>query len=109
MDTKKLEVYKECVEILQNASLLVDDIEDNSLKRRGLPCAHIVYGVAATINSANYYYFLVLHKLAQVTSPGKVEEMMKGFIKAIMDLHEGQAMDLYFRDNHIVPTLDEYR
>ena len=29
--------------------------------------------------------------------------MMKGFIKAIMALHEGQAMDIYWRDNQIVP------
>lgn len=44
--------------MLQNASLLIDDIEDGSLMRRGFPCAHIVYGIPATLNSANYYYFV---------------------------------------------------
>ena len=95
--------------MFQNASLLIDDIEDESLMRRGLPCAHIVYGIPATLNSANYYYFLILGKIVDATSPDKLEEVIKTFIKSIMAMHEGQAMDIYFRDNHIVPTLDEYR
>ncbi len=35
----------------------VDDIEDNSRLRRGVPVAHSIYGVASTINTANYVYF----------------------------------------------------
>lgn len=35
----------------------VDDIEDNSKLRRGVPVAHSIYGVASTINTANYVYF----------------------------------------------------
>ena len=35
----------------------VDDIEDNSKLRRGVPVAHSIYGVPSTINTANYVYF----------------------------------------------------
>ena len=28
-----------------NASLVIDDIQDDSVKRRGQPCAHLVYGM----------------------------------------------------------------
>lgn len=38
----------------------IDDIEDNSILRRGLPVAHNVYGVPRTLNSANYVYFRAL-------------------------------------------------
>lgn len=90
--------------MLQNASLLVDDIEDGSLMRRGLPCAHLVYGIPATLNSANYYYFLILHKIIKMTEADKLPKVMEAFVKAIMLMHEGQAMDIFFRDNQIVPT-----
>lgn len=47
---------------LHNASLLVDDIEDGSKLRRGLPVAHDVFGVPTTLNTANYVYFLALER-----------------------------------------------
>ena len=34
----------EIVQMLHNASLLLDDIEDSSILRRGLPVAHLIYG-----------------------------------------------------------------
>ncbi|KAL3426505.1 polyprenyl synthetase [Phlyctema vagabunda] len=43
------------VETLHNASLMVDDIQDESALRRGRPSTHMVFGVAQTINSAMFY------------------------------------------------------
>ena len=40
----------------------IDDIEDNSNLRRGVPVAHNVYGVPATINCANLVYFEALRR-----------------------------------------------
>ena len=54
----KLALVKDIVGHLHTASLLVDDIEDNSRVRRGQPVAHSIFGIAQTINSANYVYFL---------------------------------------------------
>lgn len=42
----------------------MDDIEDGSKLRRGIPVAHDVFGVPTTINTANYVYFLALERLA---------------------------------------------
>lgn len=41
----------------------MDDVEDNSELRRGIPVAHHVYGVPQTINTANYVYFLAVQEL----------------------------------------------
>ena len=41
-----LSEIKEIVALLHNASLLVDDIEDNSKLRRGVPVAHSIFGIA---------------------------------------------------------------
>lgn len=47
----------------------VDDIEDNSTLRRGVPVAHHIYGIPSTLNSANYIYFLGLQKLLDLGKP----------------------------------------
>ena len=51
------------VEMLHTASLLVDDVQDDSEMRRGNPVAHKIYGIATTINSANFVYFKALDRL----------------------------------------------
>lgn len=50
-------------------SYRIDDIEDNSCLRRGVPVAHSIYGVASTINAANYVFFLALEKVQQLGHP----------------------------------------
>ncbi len=47
------------VQMLHHASLLLDDIEDGSILRRGIPVAHKVFGIPSTINCANYVMFQV--------------------------------------------------
>ncbi|CAF4433981.1 unnamed protein product, partial [Adineta steineri] len=65
----KLNVIEELVEMLHNASLLIDDIQDNSKLRRGVPVAHNIYGVPLTINAANYIYFLAMQKATVLQHP----------------------------------------
>jgi len=55
--------------MLHNASLLIDDIQDNSKLRRGSPVAHSIYGVPLTINAANYVYFLAMQKALTLKHP----------------------------------------
>lgn len=43
---------------------MIDDIEDDSQLRRGVPVVHKIYGVPQTINSANYVYFLAYEELS---------------------------------------------
>lgn len=44
VDQEKVVQIGELVQMLHNASLLLDDIEDNSILRRGIPVAHKIYG-----------------------------------------------------------------
>lgn len=46
--------------------LRIDDIEDHSVLRRGMPVAHKIYGVPLTINCANYAYFIALKKITDL-------------------------------------------
>eukprot|EP00041_Stephanoeca_diplocostata_P011401 m.188291 g.188291 ORF g.188291 m.188291 type:complete len:334 (-) comp18524_c0_seq3:320-1321(-) len=101
----KLELVKEITKLLHNASLLVDDIQDNSKLRRGIPVAHSVYGVATTINSANYVYFHCLQKVTELGDPKAVQV----FTEQLLELHRGQGMDIYWRDAVVVPSESQYR
>eukprot|EP01112_Ceratiomyxa_fruticulosa_P012036 TRINITY_DN3313_c0_g2_i1.p1 TRINITY_DN3313_c0_g2~~TRINITY_DN3313_c0_g2_i1.p1 ORF type:complete len:293 (-),score=54.31 TRINITY_DN3313_c0_g2_i1:145-1023(-) len=96
---------REIVQMLHNASLLIDDIEDNSKMRRGLPVAHTVFGIPLTINCANYVYFLAMDKCNQLGKP----EATQIFIEELISLHKGQGKDIYWRDTNSCPTEEQYK
>nr|ALG64486.1 Geranylgeranyl pyrophosphate synthase [Meretrix meretrix] len=101
----KLHVIGEATQMLHNASLLIDDIEDNSNLRRGIPVAHNIYGVPHTINSANYVYFWGLQKVLILGHP----DATRVFTEQILELHRGQGMDIYWRDTVNCPEEEEYK
>ena len=88
----------------------VDDIEDNSPLRRGSPTAHVAYGVAPTINSANYVYFLTLNKTAKLADDmgADREKMVSIFVDEMLELHRGQGMEIWWRQNRVPPTTEQY-
>jgi len=100
----KVVAIKEVVGSLHTASLLVDDIEDNSKLRRGVPVAHLIYGVPSTINTANYVYFQAMEQCYKLGNTKAVEVM----IQECLNLHRGQGQDIWKRDNFIPPTEAEY-
>lgn len=57
-----IQVMKYVVNECHNASLVIDDIQDNSLTRRKVPCAHLVYGIGNSINAGYLNAFRILHE-----------------------------------------------
>ncbi|KAJ8588455.1 farnesyltranstransferase [Rhizopogon salebrosus TDB-379] len=122
--------------LFHNASLLIDDIEDDSQLRRGIPVAHKIYGVPQTINTANYVYFLAYQELSALRSTVRrrictagtkstsdhIADEKPDFTQHIipvhdldlvvnaelMSLHRGQGLDIIWRDTLRCPTEDEY-
>ncbi|KAI4174966.1 MAG: hypothetical protein LQ343_001993 [Gyalolechia ehrenbergii] len=99
-----LEIITKVIGMLHTASLLIDDVEDNSLLRRGIPVAHSIFGTAQTINSANYVYFQGLHELLKLGNP----EVVRIYAEELCNLHRGQGMDLYWRDTLTCPSEEDY-
>lgn len=99
-----LDAIKDIVGDLHNASLLVDDIEDNSKLRRGIPVAHAIFGIPTVLNCANYVYFLALEKCQALNNP----YAMQVFVKEMLNLHRGQGYDIFWREMSRCPTEDEY-
>ena len=70
----------------------VDDIEDNATLRRGIPVAHNIFGIASTINSANYVYFLSLDKLIKSFPTEVMSDAVSIFTEQLLELHRGQGI-----------------
>lgn len=102
---RSLEIITKVVGMLHTSSLLIDDVQDGSTLRRGVPVAHNIFGTAQTINSANYVYFLALQELLNLENK---DEAMEIFTTELLNLHRGQGMDLYWRDTLTCPTEDDY-
>ncbi|KAI0126433.1 isoprenoid synthase domain-containing protein [Xylariales sp. AK1849] len=98
-----LAVNRKIVGLLHSSSLMLDDIEDNSPLRRGLPATHTVFGINQTINSANLLMFKAL-KAAESLSPAAV----RIFIERVIEGHIGQGLDLYWAYHTEIPTEEEY-
>lgn len=73
--------------------------------RRGIPVAHSIYGVASTINAANYVLFIALEKVLSLDHP----EATVVYTEQLLELHRGQGMEIYWRDNYQCPSEDEYK
>lgn len=89
---------------LHTASLLMDDVEDSSSLRRGQPTAHMIYGVAQTVNAANYVYFEVMADIVRLCA----SDTQRFIVDELVNLHRGQGMDLFWRDSLVCPTEAEY-
>lgn len=101
---QSLTIITRVVGMLHTASLLIDDVEDSSNLRRGVPVAHNIFGTAQTINSANYVYFCALQELLKLNNPTTI----KIYTDELLNLHRGQGMDLFWRDTLTCPSEDDY-
>ncbi|MDB4987061.1 MAG: Polyprenyl synthetase, partial [Myxococcaceae bacterium] len=53
----------ETIELLHGGSLIVDDIQDDALTRRGSPALHQLIGTPRALNTGNWLYFVALARL----------------------------------------------
>ncbi|CAG0915638.1 unnamed protein product [Notodromas monacha] len=93
------------VDMIHNASLLIDDIEDNSILRRGRPVAHSIFGMPLTMNAGTLVFCMALEKASELGHP----DALKLALRHVIELHRGQGMDIYFRDTFKCPTEEEYK
>ncbi|MDR0412022.1 MAG: polyprenyl synthetase family protein [Treponema sp.] len=96
------------VEISHNASLIHDDIEDNSMERRGQPSIHVRYGVDTAINSGSFLYFLPLVCINDLEMSFQ-NKVFRLWAEHLRRLHLGQALDIaWHRDETVMPSFEEY-
>lgn len=98
------------VEFVHTASLIHDDIEDNSDLRRGKPSAYITYGMDKALNAGSWLYFeapVCINNL-NIAAEQKLK-LYEAYTQELRRLHLGQAMDIYWHNNpEIFPSDEEY-
>lgn len=78
--------YAAAIELLHAGSLVIDDIEDDAVERRGGPALHRSHGVPVALNAGNWMCFYALSLV-----DGAAQQAM---MRAILDCHRGQALDV---------------
>lgn len=82
----KIIPYAACIEAMHNASLLQDDIIDNSQTRRSKLTAHNVYGVRNTIFGSNF----ILSRAAGLIADLEIPELSEIYSHIVYDLTFGE-------------------
>lgn len=99
------------VEIAHNGSLIVDDIEDGAVQRRGEQAEHIKFGMDLALNAGNLMYFLPARVIdtAPFTDSQKLL-LHRFYAEDMVRLHFGQGLDiLWHRDHESIPSEEQYR
>lgn len=99
------------VELPHNGSLIIDDIEDNSVLRRGEKAVHIKYGVDISINAGNFLYYLPTLTIDNSTLTDKQKLTVYSIYTTYMrKIHLGQGMDIvWHRDTKTIPSIEAYK
>lgn len=99
-------------ELLHNASLIIDDIEDKSEKRRNKPCVHLIYGEDVSINAGISMMFIPFYTLLnalnkEVNNKEIFHNITMSFMKEMTALHIGQNLDIEMKYSRI-PQVESY-
>jgi geranylgeranyl pyrophosphate synthase len=91
---------------LHNSSLILDDMQDNSLLRRGRPATHCIFGNAQSINSATYMVLSSCLILQRMPPPGLgvIDVLLNG----LRELSLGQSWELKWKFHLSCPSVQEY-
>ena len=100
------------IELLHNALLIHDDIEDESEERRGKPTMHVTHGIAHAINAGDMLGLLSMRPLVdnyELLGPETTQYILQEADSVARESAEGQALELGWRDdNRIDITQDDY-
>jgi geranylgeranyl diphosphate synthase type I len=96
------------VELVQNFSLVHDDIEDGDRQRRHRPTVWVVWGVPHAINAGSSMQALVNAAVLRTTAPpDTLLDLLRALTDAMVEMTEGQHLDIAFQNRDDV-TVGEY-
>lgn len=98
------------VELMHNFSLLHDDIQDNSPKRRGRPTAWVKWGMPLAINAGDALFVLSNQAMLDLMPSYPAQTVLQTAVilnDACLDLTRGQFLDISYEQRSDL-TLDDY-
>ncbi len=83
-------------ELLHNATLLHDDVADNSSRRRGMPTIMSLMGGRASVLLGDYWLVKAVDRIMETSCSS--DELFQVFTKTLGDLAEGEMLQLQKAD-----------
>lgn len=125
VNEEDLNQIRNVISLLHNASLILDDVEDGSISRRGRPAAHMVFGTPQAINSAGYQINKAMMAVLKLGSAECIEiftgkcsscclyydhdqTRINIWVEEMDKLYIGQGYDLFWTFNIKRPSIEEY-
>jgi len=100
------------LELMHNAFLVHDDVEDESETRRGRPTLHVLHGIDVAVNVGDALSLLGLRALldnARTLGPWLTLRVLEEAERMARETVEGQAIELgWRRDNAVHPSEADY-
>jgi geranylgeranyl diphosphate synthase type II len=93
------------IELIHNALLIHDDIQDGSVVRRGAPTMHLLHGIPLAINAGDALLLLSLRPLldnAEGIGLALTDRIFRETERMAWESAEGQAMELGWRRDNCV-------
>ncbi|MDO8647863.1 MAG: polyprenyl synthetase family protein [Candidatus Diapherotrites archaeon] len=109
---EKVKEFTVLPELIHNATLVEDDIEDCSDLRRGKPCTYKLFGLDVSVNVGSAMY--ILPNIMMYKNTKKLDDATKCKIyditwEELLRVHTGQSSDIYWhRGNKLNVSEAEY-
>ncbi len=102
-DTKEFLDFAIIPEIIHNATLVHDDIEDNSDTRRGSPAIHIKFGMDVATNLGDFLYFFPILALLKKKRlrPKTQNKILELYLENMLRVTVGQAVDIAWHSGFV--------
>ncbi|KAF5579129.1 geranylgeranyl diphosphate synthase [Fusarium pseudocircinatum] len=96
-------------ELIHTASLIIDDIEDDSETRRGGPCVHRVVGAPTAINAgcAMYFWGETIIRDNEALSDSQRRDIYSMYFEMMRVGHAGQGLDIAGISMEKLPSIQD--
>jgi geranylgeranyl diphosphate synthase type II len=98
------------LELLHNAFLVRDDVEDESEERRGRPALHVLHGVPTAVNTGDALTVLGLRPLLRnrfMLGSALALQVLQEAERMVRESVEGQALELRWRSENALDLDDQ--
>lgn len=107
---RKSRPFAATVELIHNASLVHDDIQDKDMTRRGKPSAWVTFSMEQAINLGDILFVLGFEAFNRMEIPDSLKlKVMSLTIRGIGELCDGQVYEFVLKDRERVQVQDYVR
>ncbi len=99
--------FASACELLHNATLVHDDLQDGDTTRRGAETVWVKFGVAQSINVGDALLYYAIGALNDMkVAPEKIVELLNMFVRSTIQVIDGQEREFLLTEN--APSMEEY-